>query len=375
MNRREQRFRFWANAVQLAQKLKIQRIAKAVDGEVFIVKGINPAIKNEIKLDITLFESEQVGSLFDSSVYEYHKNGTPKEVDGIFFDQYGNPSAYRFYKIHPGAMGSNFSSETIIKKASEVIHYQNISRPGQHRGVSELQPSLNVFNDLRRYSSAVLSAAETAASISFLLSTDAQATEDGENMPVALDPGLIVDFCRNSGVALPAGWKATQLKAEQPTSTHADFVRLKIREASRALSMPLNVALGDSSGYNYASGRLDHQVYHRKIKTERRLIETFILSDLYSEWEKIDKVLYPEDYKADVEAEWMWDAFSHVDPEKEAKAASERLNISKTSTLQEECGLEGKDYMKVLTQRVREEFAEQKLREKYNLKEMQNDEN
>ena len=194
-------------------------------------------------------------------------------------------------------------------------------------------------------------------------------------MPVALDPGLIVDFCRNSGVALPAGWKATQLKAEQPTSTHADFVRLKIREASRALSMPLNVALGDSSGYNYASGRLDHQVYHRKIKTERRLIETFILSDLYSEWEKIDKVLYPEDYKADVEAEWMWDAFSHVDPEKEAKAASERLNISKTSTLQEECGLEGKDYMKVLTQRVREEFAEQKLREKYNLKEMQNDEN
>ena len=88
MNRREQRFRFWANAVQLAQKLKIQRIAKAVDGEVFIVKGINPAIKNEIKLDITLFESEQVGSLFDSSVYEYHENGTPKEVDGIFFDYY-----------------------------------------------------------------------------------------------------------------------------------------------------------------------------------------------------------------------------------------------------------------------------------------------
>ena len=367
MNRREQRFRLWANAVQLAQKLKIQRIAKAVDGEVFIVKGINPEIQDGIKLDITLFESEQVGSLFDSSVYKYHENGTPEEVDGVFFDKFGNPSGYRFYKIHPGAL-VNFSNETVIRKASEVIHYQNITRPGQHRGISELQPSLNVFNDLRRYSSAVLSAAETAASISFLLSTDTMAGDDGENGPVPLDPGLIVDFCRNSGVALPAGWKATQLKAEQPTSTHADFVRLKIREASRALSMPLNVALGDSSGYNYASGRLDHQVYHRKIKTERRLIESLILSDLYSEWEKLDKAIYPEDYSVSVDAEWMWDAFSHVDPEKEAKAASERLNVSQTSTLQEECGLEGKDYMKVLTQRVREEFAERKLREKYNLK-------
>ena len=186
----------------------------------------------------------------------------------------------------------------------------------------------------------------------------------------------MIDFCRNAGLSLPEGWKASQLKAEQPTATHSEFVKDKIREAARALSMPLNIALCDSSGYNYASGRLDHQTYFRKITGERNLIEQTILENVLESYEELDRLFFPEDYftkgKAtapEIEYEWMWDGFQHVDPLKEANAQAVRLK-SGTTTLADECGAEGRDFMKVIRQRVREEAIERNERKKYNLPEI-----
>ena len=88
-----------------------------------------------------------------------------------------------------------------------MIHYANIIRPGQHRGLPEIASTLPIFNDLRRFTNAVLAAAETAAEISFLLSTDNPAQDDDGARASILIRGLIVEFCRNSGVALPEGGK------------------------------------------------------------------------------------------------------------------------------------------------------------------------
>ena len=317
---------------------------------------------------MTLFESEQIGTSNFSFVPEYFENGNPKEVDGILYDEYGNPTEYRFWRIHPGSVGFRSTLETYTVNAKAVIHYANIIRPGQHRGISEIASSLPIFNDLRRFTNAVLAAAETAAEISFLLQTNLPPNEDGEGV-THLDPGTVIEFCRNAGLSLPEGWTASQLKSEQPTSTFSEFVRAKMREAARALSMPLNVALGDSSGYNYASGRLDHQTYFRRIIGERNRIADVVLDDILETYESLDRIFYPEDYDGDVEIdhEWMFDGFSHVDPMKEANAQSVRLNESRTTTLAEECGAEGKDYMKVLRQRTKEEAVERKLRQAYGL--------
>lgn len=372
LEKRERRWRKWCRAIGLCRKLKIARRTKAQDGEVFIRKSINNALSGLVKLDITLYEAEQIGSeRLSAGVIEYHENGTPKEVDGILFDRYGNPVSYRFWTTHPGenSFGTSYVGSSYIVPAENVIHYANIVRPGQHRGLSEIASSLPVFNDLRRFTNAVLSAAETAAEISFVLSSDIPVDDDDANDgPKKVDPGTVIEFCRNAGVFLPEGWKASQLKAEHPTSTHADFVRTKIREASRALSMPMNVALGDSSGYNYASGRLDHQTYFRMIIGERELIAETVLDNILASFEEYDRIFYPEDYAGDVEIDhdWMWDGFAHVDPLKEANAQNTRL-ASGTTTLSEECGAEGKDYIKVLRQRIREEAIEKKMREKYGL--------
>ena len=104
-----------------------------------------------MKLDLTLFESEQIGSSTFSFVPEYYDNGNPKEVDGILYDEDGNPTEYRFWRIHPGAVGFRSTLDSYTIKAQNVIHYANIVRPGQHRGISEIASSLPIFNDLRRF--------------------------------------------------------------------------------------------------------------------------------------------------------------------------------------------------------------------------------
>ena len=41
--------------------------------------------------------------------------------------------------------------------------------------------------------------------------------------------------------------------------------------------MPFNVAAGNSSGYNYASGRLDHQTYYRAIRIDQAHLARTVL--------------------------------------------------------------------------------------------------
>ena len=60
-NRRiEREFATWANAVSLAEKLRTLRMARAEDGEGFIVFTSNPALSTSIKLDLRLVEADQV---------------------------------------------------------------------------------------------------------------------------------------------------------------------------------------------------------------------------------------------------------------------------------------------------------------------------
>ena len=335
--RREMRFRDWAEQIDLTEKLKIARIAKARDGEVFLRIIPNPRITGAAKFDVVLFEAEQVGSRIISEYADYYDDGTVKEFDGIQYDRYGNPAAYRFWK------------------ADKVIHYAHIMRPGQHRGLSEIASTLNIFNDLRRYTNAVLAAAETAAEISFLLHTNAPADAEETDQPATLKFLDVVELVRNAGLALPEGWDANQMKTEHPQDKYVDFVDAKISEAARPLSMPFAIAKGDCSKSNYASGRLDHQVYHKKIFGERKRIEKNILNRLLKQFEVFDATAYPADYENEnfILHAWMWDGFEHVDPVKEANAQATRL-ANRTTTLADECAREGKDYELVLRQIARE---------------------
>ena len=141
------------------------------------------------------------------------------------------------------------------------------------------------------------------------------------------------------------------------------FRKEVIADAARCLSMPFNIAAGDSSGYNYASGRLDHQTYFKSIRVLRRHIERSVLSRVFTAWLKravlvegdggIPQRLRREGADLAPAMTWHWDGAEHVDPQKEANAQAVRL-ANLTTTLRAEYARQGKDWREELQQQAEE---------------------
>jgi len=315
----EREFQAWARAVNLWAKARTMRRAKTVDGEAFGLLVTNRKVKHRVKLDVKLMECDMVESWTGMQ--------NDLEIDGIRFDAEGNPVKYRVLNTHPGDYRRFMKSLAGDWTPAEyVLHYFREIRPGQVRGISEITPALSLFGELRIFTKAVIMAAARAAEISGVMQTDLLP----ENVAAELaDPLTMIEIARNNLVSLPEGWKLAQLKAEQPATTYAMFKREIISEAARCISMPRNIAACDSSDYNYASGRLDHQTYDRGIEVERAEIKHDVLDRVYAAWlseYRITSRLTPGQIAELEDHEWHFAGRGHVDPAKEAKADDSRLH-------------------------------------------------
>jgi len=338
----EREFVRWARAVRLAEKLRTMRMARAADGEAFALLFSNGNLPHPVKLDIRLIETDQVATpgLAPAS---------GSAVDGIVFDECGNPKEYHLLKAHPGSGKPALGADYERVPAESMVHWFRVDRPGQSRGVPELTPSLPLFAQLRQYRQAVLDAARTAANIALFMKTNAPA--GGEAAEV--EPLATMDLEPNMAVFTPEGWEPAQIKAEQPTTTFSEFCTGVIAEAARPFSMPKNVALCDSSGYNYASGRLDHQTYFKSIRVEQSHLEDVVLDRILAAWLVEAAKVFGLTPLEDWPHQWFWEGREHVDPQKEATAQAQRL-ANHTTTLAAEYARAGKDWETELRQRAKE---------------------
>jgi lambda family phage portal protein len=363
----EREFAAWAKEVDLAGKLRTMRMAKAQDGEAFALMHTNLRLNHAVKLDLKLIEADQVAT-------PLMQLPTPTFVDGIVLDLYGNPESYHILDRHPGDMVILEPLGFHEFAAFWVLHWFRPDRPGQNRGLPDILPALPLFAQLRRYTLAVIAAAETAADWAGVLYTDAPANGEAE----AVEPMDIIDLEKRSMLTLPGGWKMGQVDAKQPTTTYGEFKHEILNEIARCLNMPFNIAACNSAGYNYSSGRLDHQTYYKAIRVEQSHLEATILDRILTAWlaeatlafglqEHLDnagrysdaalarakqKALGAAD-AVDFPHQWFWDGHEHVDPLKESSAQAERL-ANNTTTLATEYARQGKDWETEVRQRARE---------------------
>lgn len=347
----EAEFERWADEIGLADILRTMRMARVQDGESFAIMVNNPVVDHPVKLDLRLVEADMVTNPQMSVTDD-------DEVDGIKLDEWGNPKLYYVLKNHPGSGVVSLGNEYTSIHADHMIHVFKQRRPGQHRGIPEITPALSLFAQLRRYTLAVLAAAETAADFAAVLYTDAPA--DGEAQ--SLDPMDTVDLEKRMATVLPEGWQLGQIKAEQPTTTYAEFKKEILNEIARCLNIPFNIAAGNSSGYNYSSGRLDHQTYYKSINVDQAFIARKVLDRILGAWlwdfaetltGNIGVAVRKVVFKSSPEHQWFWDGNEHVDPAKEANAQETRLR-NYTTTLAQEYSRQGKDWEAELRQRARE---------------------
>lgn len=345
-NRRtEQLFSRWMMATGFAEKLHTFVQSTVGDGEGQAIITANPRVMFPVKLDLSLIEPDQFTTNTANVL-------NPNAVDGIEFDAYGNPEFYHVLKYHPGEAFAGFGANAYRRiPARFFLHWFRVDRPGQARGIPWIIPSLGLFAQLRRWTLAVLTGAETAANFAAILTTDA-----GVDNTTQADPWDEVEIQMGAMTTLPAGWKMSQFMPTQPVATYDQFKRELLKEIARCLNMPSNVVAGDSSLYNYASGRLDYQNWHRAVRVARASLERTILEHVFHEWliEAAAARLLPSGIDVDdLPHGWFWDAVQHVDPIKDGTGDSLAL-ANNTDTLANLCAAQGMDWEEVLEQRGQE---------------------
>lgn len=343
----EQDFMAWAGAVDLAEKLRLLRKARVTDGEAFAGLVLNPGLAHDVQVDLNLIAAERVTDPRFNLTQS-------RSVDGINYDAYGNPASYRILNETGAADFFGLRQKVTVWPASNVAHYFRAERLGQQRGIPDITPALPLFAMLRRFTLAVIAAAESAANFAGILYSEAPSYEETAD----LNPLETIELERNMLLTVPAGWKLGQLKAEQPTTTYPTFTEKILNEIARAVGVPYGIAIGNSAGFNYASGRLDYQSFFKQLRIEQDFIEKRVLLPLLRQWFKSYVLLAPAagyylNRGGVVAHQWFWDGVEHVDPAKEAGAQATRL-ANNTTTLAIEYGRQGRDYEEQLRQRAKE---------------------
>lgn len=315
--RAEKLFMRWARhrKINLPRLLHTAWRCRLQDGEPFIRLNTGNDSVMGISLMPELIECDRIASPVDYKISEQH-------VDGIILDN-GKPKEYILLKEHPGDEFNPhaYADQDMIQEripADQMIHWFKQTRPEQYRGIPELAPALALFEHLRRLTLAILAAAETAADISLYLKTTMPAGNQADETVLPLDT---YPMERGMIMTLPEGWEPHQVQGTQPNQEYGRFKREIVTEMARVLSMPYNIAACDSSDYNYASGRLDHQTYFNRINIQERDAEIQVVEPIVEAWLQ-EAILYHglqlDPDEIDIQA--FWTGMRHVDPLKEANA-------------------------------------------------------
>ena len=350
----EKQFKIWMEAVDFDARMRTLRIAKAVSGEGVALMTHNPHIGTPVELDFRPIECDRLSDPTYSMAVD------PNNIDGVILDVYGNTSEYWILQNYPGSLQfTGTGNEYTTHDPNNVIHWFRSTRPEQHRGISELAPALPLFSLRHQYLIATVDAAINVAQTNTIIKTNMSAFVEAENAYSIANPFQIH---RNTATMLPFGYDAMQLKAEQPTSTFSEFDDHLLREIARCLLLPRNAATGDSSDYNYASGRLDKQTYWRAVDIDRADMVRQVLNKVFYRW-LAEAILIegylPESFRAIdsvFDIRWYFDGPLHVDPVKEANAKEKLIQLG-LLTYQEAFAEQG-DYW-------RDKFDDNKEAQKY----------
>lgn len=330
-------FNQWFQGMGGPDKLLTGYISAIGDGEMFLVESNEFNQRSPVQLTYKLIEAERCTSGFQSNF--------GNNIDGVIINDAGTVVSYTFAKRAPG---DRFGIVVVDSRdlqafsADQVIHLYKIARPEQHRGVPEIAAALPTGSMFRDFTLSTLSAARLAATYSGVLHTNSGAFDDddsagGENSSgefesfdtFALENGMLL--------TLPEGWEMKQAQAEHPTTTYSSFKREMISEGSRSLLMPYNVAAGDSSGFNFASGRLDRLTFQKTIKIRQSQVSERVMwimfQKFFAEGLLIDG-FFPNEVKVPGYQPlftWFFDGDETIDPSKEATANDKNLKNGSTT--------------------------------------------
>lgn len=305
---------------------------------------------------------------------------TEQQTAGIEKDASGQPVAIQIASRHPGRYiaAKDVTWKRVVMRGNSgrrnVLHLMRKLRPGQTRGIPELAPIIEPLKQLTRYSQAEVDAAVNSAAIALFAKMDPDAFSDlfdDEAKGRYLDSAQRWDGSLKSGtvVNLLPGEEIENPLQNRPNPNFDPFVAAVMKQIGIGLNIPYEV-LNKHFSASYSAARAALLDAWRTFRIRREWLAGKLCQPVYEEW-LADAVATglvsapgffadPLTRAAWCGATWHGDGPGSIDPEKEARAARERIDIGITTLPEEIVAFDGGDW----AAKHRQQVAVQKAREK-----------
>lgn len=255
-------FQRWRIATALDGKFITAIQALFYDGESFFHFFPNPMCPGGI--DVELIEARRV-------IEPYKAGFDPNRLEGITYNEYNEPV---WYDVLEENQNPNFTTMpvTTIVPASHIMHLFFEDVVNQKRGLPMLQSALEMLASMRRITDASLGAWELAAKMNLVIQTGMDAYELVQCIPndmdtnevYAVEPFKTVPVPKDGGMTfLATGMTMNQVKSEHPTQAYSEHTETFQKIAGLCGGLPENLSTGSSAKYNFASAKMDYQLFSR----------------------------------------------------------------------------------------------------------------
>ena len=299
----------------------------------------------------------------------------------------GMVTAYHITKDHPGHLFFDYewlrlpAWNEFGQRAARLVYRPQ--RIGERRGTPWLSAVLKPLKQLDRFTNAELQAAVVSSFFTAFvydehpdsdLLGDGIYGDDGPENATALAAGEKGDIRLGPGLInrLGSGEKIEFADPKRPNETYRPFVEMMWQHIGIGLGMPYEVfTMRFQNSYSASKGALAEM--EKTVKTSRQWMITHFCKPAYerviSEAIATGRLSAPGFFEDTLKrrawsnAAWIGDAGPSIDPEKEAKAAKERVELG-ISTLDDETQkATGKTFKQNIGQRMREAEQMGKVRE------------
>lgn len=284
----------------------IQRLAALTlhqSGEVIIRRVPYRNQPRNLKVKVPQFRLQVLEPEFLDTSKNDVKSGI---IQGVKVDKYGAAVGYYLFTAHP----SELKTDSVLFPARDVIHLYDERRPGQVRGVTEFDATIETIKSIDDYEDAGLQSRKISALLSVFL-TGIDIDEDGKaeyDIPTTIEPGSITN--------LPQG---VDVKHVTPpiASEHRDYTRSLMHKVAAGMGQSYESLTHDLSDTNYSSiraGRIDQDRFNAVMR-ETVFIPRFC--DRVAVWFMDDPFIMA---KPEITVSWISPAVAMIDPEKESIA-------------------------------------------------------
>jgi lambda family phage portal protein len=330
----------------LRQLLTMALIRRKLDGEVFLLRTLRSDSPHRIAWQ--LLEADQCPMALNRSATRTQ----PEIRHGVELDRFGAPTAFYFLDDHP----SEGATQARRVPAEDVLHYANLERPGQVRGVPEIAATILLLAHLGGYREAELVAARQGANSPLLLRPDPEiwAPKEGDDAKdlanMAPSPSAPGEW-----TVLPVGLESVAHDLKHPNAGFSQFTKDIIRSVAASWDVSYPTLAADLEGANMSSARVGELQDRDGYLTMQEEVITDLLQPMLAAW--ADIALLTRKLPIRVSelpallrvATWQGRRWKSVDERKEMQALDVEIKLGIQSRTNA-CAERGRDFTDILHQ-------------------------